>query len=222
MNEILTGKKLYKSYDSGLIESLSGIDIHLKAGNIYALMGPSGCGKSTLLNILGTLDYPTSGEVFYNGKKIEAFEKEHLFRQKFLGFVFQFHHLIPVLTIKENIELALLPDIQLTEKKRSKRIHEIMEEMHISHRADAYSNKISGGERQRGAIARALVNNPKLILADEPTGNVDSQTARAILKSMRTHINKTDGTILIATHDHSVADMADVIFQMKDGKIINQ
>ncbi len=222
MNSLIEVKDLYKVYDNGLIQSLNGITLTLKAGKIYALMGASGCGKSTLLNLIGTLDSPTSGEILYDGKYLNEVRSLSTFRRDFIGFVFQFHHLIPVLTLRENVESALLSNRKVSAKERRERAVALLDEMGILHRADSYAAKISGGERQRGAIARALVNNPKVLLADEPTGNIDSKTSKLILKKLRDHVEQTAGTILIATHDNDVADIADVIIKMEDGKIISQ
>lgn len=221
MSSLIEVKDLHKVYDNGLIQSLNGITLTLEAGKIYALMGVSGCGKSTLLNIIGTLDSPTSGEILYDGKHLDEVGSLSAFRREFIGFVFQFHHLIPVLTLRENIESALLSNYNVSTVERHERAMILLDEMGILHRADSYAGKISGGERQRGAIARALINNPKVLLADEPTGNIDSKTTKLILKKLRNHVKKTSGTILIATHDSNVAAIADVVMKMEDGKIIS-
>ena len=212
---------MYKSYDKGLVPALHGITLSLENGKIYALMGASGCGKSTLLNIIGTLDKPDNGEILYEGKTLESLQPIEKFRQKFIGFIFQFHHLIPVLTLRENVETALLTQKEFSSKQRNEMSKEILEEMGLKNQIESYASQISGGQRQRGAIARALINNPKVILADEPTGNIDSKTAKLILKKFRDHIKKTDGSILIATHDYNVSNMADVIIKMEDGKIVS-
>lgn len=221
MSSLIEVKDLHKVYDNGLIQSLNGITLTLDEGKIYALMGASGCGKSTLLNLIGTLDNPTSGEILYNGKYLDEVGLLSTFRREFIGFVFQFHHLIPVLTLCENVESALLSNNNISPEERHERAMALLNEMGILHRADSYVSKISGGERQRGAIARALINNPKVLLADEPTGNIDSKTAKMILRKLRDHVEKTFGTILIATHDNNVATIADVIIKMEDGKIIS-
>ncbi len=214
-------KNLDKSYDKGLVPALHGITLSLEKGKMYALMGPSGCGKSTLLNIIGTLDKPDKGEVLYEGNPLNLLYPIEKFRQKFMGFIFQFHHLIPVLTLRENVEVALLTQKEFSSEQRNEMSKEILEEMGLKNQIDSYASQISGGQRQRGAIARALINNPKVLLADEPTGNIDSKTAKLILKKFREHIENTAGMILIATHDHNVAAMADVIITMEDGKIVS-
>ncbi len=219
MNSFIEIKSVSKTYENGLIEALENINLTLERGVIYALMGPSGCGKSTLLNLIGSLDTPTSGNIYYEGKKIDDMGNIHEFRRKFMGFVFQFHHLIPVLTLRENIESALLSDANLSSKKRYEMTTLLLEQMGILNRSDSFASDVSGGERQRAAIARALINKPKIVLADEPTGNVDSNTAISILKIMKENAQKNKETLLIATHDQNVADIADVIIMMKDGRI---
>ena len=221
MSRLIEVKNLHKVYDDGLVKSLDGVSLTLESGKIYALAGASGCGKSTLLNLIGTLDTPTSGEVLYEGRHLSEVGSLSTFRRDFIGFVFQFHHLIPVLTLRENVESALLPNYNISAEERRECAMAILDEMGISHRADSYASKISGGERQRGAIARALINHPKVLLADEPTGNVDSKTTKLILRKLRDHVEKTAGTILIATHDNDVAAVADVVINMEDGRIIS-
>jgi len=221
MSKLVEISGLTKVYDEGLVQGVSGINLVLESGNIYALMGTSGCGKSTLLNLIGTLDIPSQGEILYEGKRLNEMESISKFRREFMGFVFQFHHLIPVLTLQENVESALLPNRQVSSKERQNRALSLLNDMGVGHRAKAFARQISGGERQRGAIARALIHHPKLLLADEPTGNVDSKTAMLILEKLRAHIKTTSGAILIATHDPNVADIADVIIEMEDGKIVS-
>jgi len=221
MNDIITIKSLSKSYDNGLIQALKDINLSLQEGKIYALMGASGCGKSTLLNIIGTLDEPSNGEVLYEGKKINNVGPMHNFRRNFIGFIFQFHHLIPVLSLRENVEATMLSNTTVSASKAVELAGDLLKEMGLAARMNSYASSLSGGERQRGAIARALVNQPKLLLADEPTGNVDSKTAEMILRLFKAHIKKSVGSILIATHDAKVAAIADVVIEMEDGKIIS-
>lgn len=221
MNKLIEVKNLYKSYDKGLVEALSDINLTLEEGKIYALMGTSGCGKSTLLNLIGTLDIPSKGEILYEGKLLDKVGAIHTFRRDFIGFIFQFHHLIPVLSLRENVQSALLSNQNISPLERQERTDALLESMGILHRGDSYASDISGGERQRGAIARALINSPRVILADEPTGNVDSKTAEIILKKLQEHVKKTSGTLLVATHDPNVAAIADVMIRMQDGRIIS-
>ncbi len=222
MNKNLVSlKDVTKSYDNGMISAIKSIDLTLEEGKIYALMGPSGCGKSTLLNLIGTLDTPDSGTIYYEERLFDDIDDINAFRRDFLGFIFQFHHLVSVLTLGENVETALLSQKGISASQRKQRAHALLEEIGLEHRINAYASEISGGERQRGAIARALVNRPQLILADEPTGNVDSTTAKKILKILRRHVDETNATILVATHDLHVAKIADVLILMEDGKIIS-
>jgi len=216
----LEAHALVKNYEGGLIPAVKGASLRLKHERIYALMGPSGCGKSTLLNLIGTLDTAENGTVLYEGKKVETWRSLAYFRREYIGFVFQSHHLLPVLTLRENVETALLFRTTLNqEQPMQERVKEILEEMGLAHRMDALASNVSGGERQRTAIARALVSNPRLILADEPTGNVDSETSERIMRALRKRISQTGATALIATHDPNVSAYADTLLLMKDGKI---
>ena len=210
-----------KSYDNGLIHAVVNVSLTLKRGKIYVLSGSSGSGKSTLLNMIGTIDAPSSGTILYKGKTKDMLGAISHFRRDFIGFVFQFHHLIPVLTLGDNVEVPMLSNPNISSLERRRKVQYLLELMGIDHKIDAYSNAVSGGERQRGAIARALANDPELILADEPTGNIDSKTTKQILIKLREYVKKTGGTILIATHDNDVTMIADTIIAMEDGKIIS-
>ena len=211
-------KEVSKSYDKGLVQAVSNISLTLKRGKVYVLTGASGSGKSTLLNMIGTLDTPSSGTILYEGKTIDMLGSMSHFRRDFIGFVFQFHHLIPTLTLRENIEMAMLSNPRFSAREKQGRIHSLLAYMGLEQKIDAYGSAISGGERQRGAIARALANNPVLILADEPTGNIDSDTSKLVLSKLVEYVHQ-GGTILIATHDRDVASIADVMIVMKDGHI---
>jgi len=221
MSNIIEVKNLYKEYDNGLISALKDINLTLQEGKIYALIGASGCGKSTLLNLIGGLDSPTKGSVLYYGKALDEVGNLDLFRRDFIGYVFQFHHLIPVLTLSENVQSALLSDKSISNIQRKERASSLLKEMGLEFRLDSFASEVSGGERQRGAIARALVNNPKVILADEPTGNVDSKTAQLILAKLQKYLKQSAKCILIATHDMNVSAIADTIIEMKDAKIVS-
>ncbi len=219
---LLEVNSLYKTYDKALVKALNGLTFSLKKGKIYAIMGSSGCGKSTLLNLIGTLDNADSGKILYEGKEIHKFDDISLFRREYIGFVFQFHYLIPVLTLKENIETAMLLNKHYTPQQREQRAIKLLKQMGLDDKIDARANKVSGGQRQRVAIARAMANNPKLILADEPTGNVDSQTSAMILKHLKDYVKRLNTTMLIATHDPNVAAIADETFYMQDGQIVDK
>ncbi len=212
---------LVKSYDNGLIPALRGVSLSMESGRIYALEGSSGCGKSTLLNLIGTLDRPDSGAIRYEGKTIHAFADAAEFRREYLGFVFQFHYLIPVLTLRENVETALLTNPAYDARSRRQKAYELLTQMDLSHKIDTRANSVSGGERQRAAIARALANDPRLILADEPTGNVDTRTSQMILQRFRKYVTRTGATLLIATHDPLVGAAADLRFGMHEGRIVS-
>lgn len=218
---LLRVEHVHKAYEDGLIPALQDISLTLNRGEITVLMGPSGCGKSTLLNIIGKLDLPSSGSVDYVDERIRHLRPLHMLRRKAIGFIFQAHHLLPVLTLQENVETPLLADLNISKHSRETKAVKLLHTLGLSHKKDAYANQVSGGERQRAAIARALVNDPLLILADEPTGSVDSTTATVILKTLREHVLESGGTLLIATHDPNIALMADVLIKMKDGKIIS-
>ncbi len=220
MSILIKVDSVYKSFDKGVIKALKDINLTIEAGKMYALIGPSGCGKSTLINMIGTLDLPDKGEILYSGNTLDKVGPLNEFRSKFFGYIFQFHHLIPILTLFENVESALLIRKELTAKTRKTIALEMLDQLGISHRANNYANTISGGERQRGAIARALINKPMLILADEPTGNVDSKTASSIIKIMKNYVEDTERSLLIATHDNNIAKKADVVIQMMDGEVL--
>ncbi len=216
---IIVIKNLFKSYNDTNQPAINNITVSLEKGKIYALVGSSGCGKTTLLNLIGTLDYPDSGDIYYEGtnyKNINCLDK---FRANTIGFIFQFHHLIPILTLQENLEAAML-SIKDT-KLKNERAKELLNSLGLHSKINSLARNISGGEKQRVAIARALCNNPKLILADEPTGNVDSKTTNLILNQLKSFNTLYNCTILIATHDQQVSKFADIILEMNDGKIIS-
>ncbi|PID47437.1 MAG: lipoprotein-releasing system ATP-binding protein LolD [Proteobacteria bacterium] len=221
MSSILEVSNISKSYDNGKTLALKDISINFKEGRFYTIMGKSGCGKSTLLNILGTIDKPTSGEVLYGGKSLEDISRLSDFRRKFIGFIFQFHHLIPVLTLKENVEVALFSNLNYSKKFINEKSIKLLTELGLKNKINSLANEVSGGEKQRCAIARALANNPKIILADEPTGNVDTTNTKVILDQLKKYQEQQNCTIIMATHDLSIAQSSDVIIRLQDGKIIS-
>ena len=218
---IIQVEQLKKEYGEHQVNALKGVSLSIQPGEFVALMGPSGCGKSTLLNILGTLDEPTGGQVLFHGEPLFGKSEKALteFRRKELGFIFQFFNLLSTLTVRENVSLPLDLDDRLPEAERSKRVNAILERVGMSHRADFFPATLSGGEMQRVAIARALVHQPKVILADEPTGNLDTENGTAILKLLREVSEQEGPIILMATHSEEAAACAHRIIRMRDGQI---
>lgn len=200
--------------------ALAEVSIEIKEGEFIAIMGPSGCGKSTLLNILGLLDNPTAGEYFLNGTDVSKFtEKQRTnLRKGVIGFVFQSFNLIDELNVYENIELPLLY-MKIPAAERKQRVKEAMHRMAISHRHKHFPQQLSGGQQQRVAIARAVVANPKLILADEPTGNLDSKNGAEVM-NLLTDLNREGTTIVMVTHSQHDAGYADRIINLFDGRVV--
>ncbi len=217
-------KNLEKVFRTELVETvaLNGVSLNVEQGEFVAIMGPSGCGKSTLLNILGLLDNPTSGEYLLNGtdvsKKSES-ERTDI-RKGTLGFVFQAFNLIEDLNVEENIELPLLY-MGLPKSERKKRIQDAMERMAIGHRAKHFPAQLSGGQQQRVAIARAVVSRPSLILADEPTGNLDSKNGHEVMELL-SELHKDGTTIVMVTHSQKDAMYADRIVNLFDGQVVDK
>ena len=205
-----------------LTHVLHGIDLTLDQGEFVALTGPSGSGKSTLLNLIGLLDRPTDGEVFLQGQatsQLTDAERTGL-RARHLGFVFQFHHLLPAFTAAENVEMPLLADRGRRDPEMRKRALELLEEVGLGDRVDYPATDLSGGQQQRVAIARALVGSPPLVLADEPTGNLDSESGEQALQLLRRFNEKVRVAFLIVTHDERIAMRCDRVIHMVDGKIV--
>ena len=217
-------KDLKKVFRTELVETLAlnGVSLTVEKGEFVAIMGPSGCGKSTLLNILGLLDSPTSGEYLLNGMDVsQKSESERTdIRKGTLGFVFQAFNLIEDLNVEENIELPLLY-MGLPKSERHRRIHEAMERMNILHRAKHFPAQLSGGQQQRVAIARAVVCQPSLILADEPTGNLDSKNGHEVMELL-SELHKEGTTIVMVTHSQKDATYADRIVNLFDGQIVEK
>ncbi len=218
----LTG--IDKIFRTDIIETraLSQVNIDINAGEFVAIMGPSGCGKSTLLNILGMLDSPDKGEYFFNGENIARYSENKLseLRKHQVGFIFQSFNLIDELTVFENIELALLYQ-KIRTKERRVRVQAVIEKMEIAHRAKHMPSQLSGGQQQRVAVARALVANPKLILADEPTGNLDSVHGQEVMNLLK-QMNREGATVVMVTHSLDHASYAQRRINLFDGKIIGQ
>lgn len=219
--EILNVSDLCKIYGKGENEflALNNISIKVKKGEFIAIVGKSGSGKSTLLHLLGGLDKPDRGNVIINNQNIYKLSDKELtvFRRKYIGFVYQFYNLIPALTVKENI---LLPALFDGRKISDKKLEELVKKLGLINKMDAYPNDLSGGQQQRVAIGRALINHPKIILADEPTGNLDTRSTKHIVKLLEYYNKKYRQTIIMVTHDLSLAKRASRIITMRDGNII--
>ena len=215
---------LKKSYILGevKVEALRGIDMKIKRGEMVAIQGPSGCGKTTLLNIIGSLDCPTSGQILLEGKEISKASERELteIRRKSVGFIFQFYNLLPVLTALENVELPMLIAGK-SKAERHERAIDLLKKVDLLDRKDHKPDELSGGERQRVAIARALANNPLILLADEPTGDLATETGESVLEQLK-EVNKTEKqTLVLVTHDTSIAQQTHRIFRIKDGVIVS-
>ncbi len=221
---MLKTNQLVKVFRTDEIETtaLNKVDLEVQKGEFVAIMGPSGCGKSTLLNIIGLLDNPTSGELFFDGTEVSRFKEKQRteLRKANVGFVFQSFNLIDELTVFENVELPLLY-LKVSVSERKKKVEEVLDRMKIAHRRKHFPQQLSGGQQQRVAIARAVVANPKLILADEPTGNLDSANGEEVMKLL-SELNKEGTTIVMVTHSPSDAEYAHRIVQLFDGHIVTE
>src|SRR5579871_535701 len=221
MNSMLTAKGIQKYY--GSLWVLKGVDVSIAKGEIVSIVGPSGSGKSTLLHILGTLDEPAAGEIFLQDKKLHELSGRGLadFRNRHIGFVFQFHHLLPEFSALENV---CIPGWLAGRRKKEvqDRAKELLNTLGVGERLENKPNALSGGEQQRVAVARALINNPDIVFADEPTGNLDSANARDLHQLFFHLREKFQQTFLIVTHNEELAQMSDRILHMKDGKITDK
>ncbi len=220
--EIIKVKNVRKTYMGNGIEvkAVRGIDLTIKSGEFTAIVGPSGSGKTTFLNTISGLDSPTEGEIQLNGKDLRKMNGKELsdMRRDNIGFIFQSYNLIPVLTVEENIEyIMMLQGIKASERK--KRVSQILKEVELSGFEDRFPPQLSGGQQQRVAVARAMVSNPTLILADEPTANLDSKTSNSLLDMMKRLNKETNMTFLFSTHDPLIMEKADRVITLKDGKI---
>jgi len=216
---MISGKNIHKSY--GALEVLKGIDLEINKGEIVSIVGASGAGKTTLLQIIGTLDKPTSGTIYYDSQDIASLSEKRLasFRNMNIGFVFQFHHLLPEFTALENLCIpAYIAGI--SHKQANLRAMELLEFLHLSDRTEHKPSTLSGGEQQRVAVARALMNHPSVILADEPSGNLDSANAKELHELFFTLRKEFNQTFIIVTHNQELAEMSDRKLMMVDGRIV--
>lgn len=224
--KLIKAKKLVKTYVAGdiTVKAIRGVDFSIEPASFVSFVGPSGSGKSTLLNMIGCLDPPTSGSLEVNGKDITGLSRKESasFRGEHIGFIFQDFNLIPVLTVFENIEYPLQMVQNWPIQKRKKRVHELLEAVGMKEQAKKFPGQISGGQKQRVAVARALVTNAKLVLADEPTANLDRETALRIISLMKEMRDNFGTTFIFSTHDPKVVENAETIFTLEDGSFIQQ
>lgn len=218
--KILEVTNLCKTYGKGdtMVKALDNVSFSVEKGEFLAIIGPSGSGKSTLLHILGGVDVPTSGSVVINRTDISNLDETALaiFRRRQIGLIYQFYNLIPILTVQENLTLPLLLDGRKPDKKQ---IDTLVKRLGLENRLDHLPNQLSGGQQQRVSIGRALVNNPALMLADEPTGNLDSENSKEIISLLRQFNKEFNQTVIIITHDEKIANSADRVITIEDGKI---
>lgn len=218
---LLTATKLNKTVHVGdqSLSIIKDVDIHVNAGEFVVIMGKSGSGKSTLLGLLAALDYPDSGDVELAGQTLSRLNEDALavIRQRDMGFVFQSFHLLSTLTVAENIAFPL----DIARRPDAARVDELIEAVDLGHRRHSLPNQLSGGEQQRTAVARALVSRPKIVFADEPTGNLDEQNANQVMQLLLDLRQKTGSALVVVTHDSALADMADRVITMHDGRIVS-
>ncbi len=216
---VLEVKGLRKEYDDGRVQALRGVDFSIYQGEFVAITGPSGCGKTSLLQLLGALDRPTAGSLDYRGSSLSKMADPASYRAREIGIIFQAFHLLPTFTAVENVQLPMF-ETGRSKSQRTERAIELLESVGLGHRLDHFPTKLSGGERQRVAIARSLANDPSVLLADEPTGNLDSENAHHILDLIIRLHREREMTLVLITHDPSIAARATRTIRMMDGQII--
>lgn len=218
---LLTASKLTKTVQVGeqTLSIIKDVDIHVNAGEFVVIMGKSGSGKSTLLGLLAALDYPDSGSVELAGQMLSRLDEDALavIRQRDMGFVFQSFHLLPTLTVAENIAFPL----DIARRPNKARVTELIDAVDLGHRRDSLPNQLSGGEQQRTAVARALVSHPKIVFADEPTGNLDEQNANQVMQLLLDLRQQVGSALVVVTHDPALAEMADRVITMHDGRVVS-
>jgi ABC-type antimicrobial peptide transport system, ATPase component len=217
---LLEAKALTREFDDGQVKALRGVDFSIKEGDFVAIVGPSGSGKSTLLQLLGALDRPTSGTLLYRGQSLPDLPNPAAYRAHEVGFIFQAFHLLPTFTAVENVQIPMFETDRSASERRERAV-ELVKLVGLEPRLDHFPSKLSGGERQRVAIARSLANEPSLLLADEPTGNLDSENAHAILDLIIRLQQEQGRTMVLVTHDPTIAERAQRILRMKDGRIVS-
>lgn len=218
--KILETKNLSKTYGKGdtMVKALDNVSFSVDKGEFVAIVGPSGSGKSTLLHILGGVDVPSSGEVIIDSTDISKLDETALaiFRRRQIGLIYQFYNLIPILTVEENMELPVLLDGKKPDKKQ---VESLVKQLGLENRLNHLPNQLSGGQQQRVSIGRALLNHPALLLADEPTGNLDSENSKEIIQLLRYFNKEYNQTVIIITHDERIANSADRVIAIEDGRI---
>lgn len=223
---LITAENIYKDYEVGEVSlrALSDINFEIEPGSFLSFVGPSGSGKTTLLNLIGCLDTPTGGKLTVAGTDVGGLDRKERanFRGRHMGFIFQDFNLIPVLTVYENIEYPLLMVQSVPPEERRRRILSLLESVEMTGQKDKYPDQISGGQKQRVAVARALVTEPELVLADEPTANLDSKTAYMIIELMKEMKKKSGTTFIFSTHDQKIVGAAEILYTLEDGRIIDR
>lgn len=216
---VYEAKGLKKEFDDGRVKALCGVDFRIRQGEFVAIIGPSGCGKTTLLQMLGTLDFPSAGILHYRGQSLPDLPDHSAYRACEIGFIFQAFHLLPTFTALENVQIPMF-ETDTSVSQRRERAVELLTSVGLAHRLDHFPAKLSGGERQRVAIARSLANGPSVLLADEPTGNLDSENSKHIMELIIRLRHENNMTLVLVTHDLNIARMASRTIQMKDGRIV--
>lgn len=206
------------------IQALADINLDIEQQTFASFVGPSGSGKTTLLNLIGCLDKPSAGEIKVNGVRVNEFNRKNaaIFRGTNIGFIFQNFNLLPVLTVYENVEYPLIMVQSLPEKERRERVLKYLEAVGMTDQKDKYPSQISGGQKQRAAVARALVTDPKLVLADEPTANLDHKSAFKVIELMRQMQRELKTTFIFSTHDPKIVKEAEIVYTLEDGKLVNK
>ena len=212
---------LAREYDDGRVAALRGVDLIIRRGEFVSITGPSGCGKTTLLNMFGLLDRPTSGSLRFRGEELAGLPDPAAYRAREIGFIFQSFHLLPNFTIEENVQMPMF-GLPFTPAQRRARAVELLEAVGLGHRLDHLPVKLSGGERQRAAIARSLANRPAILLADEPTGNLDSKNSAHVMELLLRLREEHAATLVMVTHDRELANHAARVVRIKDGEIIGE